>query len=102
MRRVSTGSTFLLADEAAAAEEARRAAVADARRRAETIADAPADGWARCAGSRRERLPHRDRGARPAWRWPPRPDAPTPVLPGRIEVTVTVTAEWELLPVGLV
>ena len=27
--------------------------------------------------------------------------APTPVVPGRIEVTVTVTAEWELLPVGL-
>jgi hypothetical protein len=30
------------------------------------------------------------------------PDAPTPVLPGRIEVSVTVTAEWDLLPVGLV
>jgi uncharacterized protein YggE len=96
------GVTFLLADEAAATEEARRAAVADARRRAETIADA--------AGGRLGPLRGIVEGAPAA----PAPwgearmamaapmDAPTPVLPGRIEVSVTVTAEWELLPVGLV
>jgi uncharacterized protein len=96
------GVTFLIADEAAAAEEARREAVADARRRAETIADA--------AGGRLGPLrgilegapvsPAPLREIRMAMAAPA--DAPTPVLPGQIEVTVTVTAEWELLPVGLV
>lgn len=96
------GVTFLLEDEAAAAEEARGAAVADARRRAETIADAAggrlgplrgiAEGAPASPGPWRE---VRMSMAAPA-------DAPTPVLPGRIEVSVTVTAEWELLPVGLV
>ena len=96
------GVTFLLADEAAAAEEARRAAVADARRRAETIADA--------AGGRLGPLRGMVEGAPPVpgpWRearmaMAASADAPTPVLPGRIEVSVTVTAEWEILPVGLV
>jgi uncharacterized protein YggE len=91
------GVTFLLADEAHASEEARRAAVADAQRRAETIAGA--------AGRRLGALLAITEGAAAS---PfPRPEArmlanaadagaPTPVLPGRIEVTVTVTAEWEL------
>ena len=96
------GVSFLLADPAPAAEEARRAAVADARHRAETIADA--------AGGRLGPLVGIAEGA-PAGPSPfPAPRmmavaadaAPTPVLPGRIEVSVTVTAEWELLPVGLV
>ena len=96
------GVTFLLADEAAADEEARREAVADARRRAETIADAaggrlgPLRGIAEGAPA----SPGPWREARMAMAAPA--DAPTPVLPGRIEVSVTVTAEWELLPVGLV
>ena len=96
------GVTFLLADEAAEAEEARRAAVADARRRAETIADAaggrlgPLRGIAEGAPASPGPWPD----ARMAMAAPPH--APTPVLPGRIEVSVTVTAEWELLPVGLV
>jgi uncharacterized protein len=96
------GVVFLLADEAVAADEARRVAVTDARRRAETIADAaggrlgPLRGIAE--GSSASPGPWRE--ARMAMAAPA--DAPTPVLPGRIEVTVTVTAEWELLPVGLV
>jgi uncharacterized protein YggE len=96
------GVTFLLADEAAAAEEARRAAVADARQRAATIADAaggrlgPLRGIVEGAPASPGPLGE----ARMAMAAPA--DAPTPLLPGRIEVSVTVTAEWELLPVGLV
>jgi uncharacterized protein YggE len=95
------GVSFHLADETAAAEEARRAAVADARRRAVTIADA--------LGGRLGPLRAIVEGA-PAGPSPmlkgrmmalAADAAPTPVVPGRIEVTVTVTAEWELLPVGL-
>ncbi len=96
------GVTFMLADEAAAAEEARRAAVADARRRAEAIADAAGGrlGPLRGIAEGEPASPGPWREARLAMAAPP--DAPTPVLPGRIEVSVTVTAEWELLPVGLV
>jgi uncharacterized protein YggE len=96
------GVTFLLADEAGAAEEARRGAVADVRRRAETIADAAGGrlGPLRGIVEGAPASPGPWREARMAMAAPP--DAPTPVLPGRIEVSVTVTAEWELLPVGLV
>jgi hypothetical protein len=94
------GVTFLLADEAAAAEEARRAAVADARSRAATIADA--------SGGRLGALVSIMEGGTSA----PGPfpaarmmamaadSAPMPVLPGRIEVTVSVTAEWDIDPAG--
>ena len=89
---------FRLADEAAATEEARRNAVADARRRATTIAEA--------LGGRLGRLAAVSEGA-PAGPVPLREarlafaavaDAPTPVLPGAVEVAVTVTAVWELQP----
>jgi uncharacterized protein YggE len=85
-----------------ASEEARRWAAADARHWAEIIADA--------AGGRLRPLRGISEGspAGPA----PYPGArmmamaadaaPTPVMPGQVEVSVTVTAEWELLPVGLV
>ena len=94
------GVSFLLADEAPAAEEARRAAVADARSRAATIADASggrlgalvsiAEGGASVPGP----FPAPRMMAMAA------DSAPTPVLPGRIEVTVSVTAEWEIDPAG--
>jgi hypothetical protein len=94
------GVTFLLADEATAADEARRAAVADARSRAGTIADA--------SGGRLGALVSISEGVAAA----PGPfpaarmmamaadAAPTPVLPGRIEVSVSVSAEWEIDPAG--
>jgi uncharacterized protein YggE len=96
------GVTFLLADEAGAAAPPRRGAVADVRRRAETIADAAGGrlGPLRGIVEGAPASPGPWREARMAMAAPP--DAPTPVLPGRIEVSVTVTAEWELLPVGLV
>jgi len=87
---------FLLGDPTPAAEEARRLAVADARARAHTIAAA--------AGLRLGRLVAVVEGA-PLPSPMPRPemrmaafaaDAATPVLPGRIEVTVAVSAQWEL------
>ena len=90
------GVQFLLGDPAPAAEEARRLAVADARARAETIAGA--------AGLALGRLVAIVEGSPPP---SPMPfaemrmaafaaDAGTPVLPGRIEVTVAVSAQWEL------
>jgi uncharacterized protein len=96
------GVTFLLDDEAAPAEQARRAAVADARRRAETIADAlggrlgPLRGITEGAASVPSPFPQGRLMALAA-----DGTSPTPVMPGRIEVSVAVTAEWELLPVGL-
>lgn len=94
------GVTFLLADEAPAAEEARRAAVADARSRALTIADAT-------GGRLGALLSIAEGGASVPGPFPaPRmmamaaDSAPTPVLPGRIEVTVSVTAEWAIDPAG--
>jgi uncharacterized protein len=95
------GVRFRLADEAAAAEEARRAAVADARGRATTIAEA--------LGARLGPLAGVSEGV-PSGPGPLREaklafaavaaDAPTPVLPGTVEVTVFVTAAWELLEGG--
>jgi hypothetical protein len=91
------GVQFLLADQAPAAEEARRLAVADARARAGTIA--------RAAGLALGRLVSIIEGAtlpspmpRPELRMAAfaAADAATPVLPGRIEVTVAVSAQWEL------
>jgi uncharacterized protein YggE len=90
------GVSFLLADQAPAAEDARRAAVADARSRAATIADA-------CGGRLGTLVSITEGGASV-----PGPflaakmmameadSAPTPVVPGRIEVAVSVTAEWEI------
>ena len=94
------GVTFLLADQAAAAEEARRAAVADAQSRAGTIADA-SGGRLGVLVSIAEGSPSVP-GPFPAARMMAMAadEAPTPVLPGRIEVTVTVTAEWEIDPAG--
>ncbi|HYO43648.1 MAG TPA: SIMPL domain-containing protein [Candidatus Limnocylindrales bacterium] len=94
------GVSFLLADEAPAAEEARRAAVSDARSRAATIADA--------AGCRLGALVSISEGVASVPGPFPAPRmmamaadaAPTPVLPGRIDVTVSVTAEWEIDPAG--
>jgi hypothetical protein len=91
------GVQFLLADEVPAAEAARRLAVADAQARAGTIAQA--------AGLPLGRLVAIVEGA-PLPSPMPRAemrmaafaagDASTPVLPGRIEVTVTVSGQWEL------
>ena len=93
------GVRFRLADEAAASEEARRAAVADARRRATTIAEALGGGLgplvAVSEGTPAGPSPFRE--AKLAFA-AVATDAPTPVLPGAVEVGVTVTAAWELLP----
>ena len=94
------GVELALEDEAGAAEEARRAAVADARRRAATIADA--------LGSQLGALVAISEG-QPVGPVPLRAaklalaasaDAPTPVVPGSVEVSVTVSAEWELADAG--
>jgi len=92
------GVAFLLAEPGPAATEARRLAVEDARGRAETIAAA--------AGMRLGSLRALVEGS-PATPLP-RPEmrmaamaadsfVPTPVLPGSIEVLVTVVGEWELI-----
>jgi len=90
---------FRLADEAAASQEARRSAVADARRRAATIAEALGGGLgplvAVSEGTPAGPSPFRE--AKLAFA-AVAADAPTPVLPGAVEVSVTVTAAWELLP----
>lgn len=94
------GVSFRLADETPAADEARRAAVADARSRAATIADA--------SGGRLGALVSIAEGVASVPGPFPAPrmmamaadSAPTPVLPGRIEVTVSVTAVWEIDPAG--
>ena len=91
------GVRFDLADAAADITEARRLAVLDARSRATTIAEA--------AGCRLGSLVAVAEAGAPV----PLPgrearmlamaaDSPTPVIPGSVEVTVSVTAEWELLP----
>ena len=91
------GVSFGLADTASAAEEARRLAVVDARARAATIAKA-ADAK---LGALVDITEGESGGPSP------RPqgrmmaamamsDAPTPVLPGRVEVSVSVVATWEL------
>ncbi len=90
------GVRFDLADAAADTTEARRLAVLDARSRARTIAKA--------AGGRLGALVAVAEAGAPV----PLPRrearmmamaadaAPTPVIPGSVEVTVSVTAEWEL------
>ncbi len=90
------GIRFELADATAATPEARRLAVLDARRRAKTIA--------RAAGGRLGLLVAVAEAGAPVPL--PRREArmmamaadstPTPVIPGMVEVTVSVTAEWEL------
>ena len=93
------GVRFRLADEAAASEEARRAAVADARRRATTITEALGGGLgALIAVSEGAPVgPSPLLEAKRAFAVAAM-DAPTPVVPGAVEVTVTVSAAWELLP----
>jgi uncharacterized protein YggE len=90
------GVQLVLADPAPAAEEARRLAVADARARAEVIASAAGLGLGRLVSIA-------EGGSAPGPE--PRPefrlaavasDIQTPVLPGRIEVSVSVAATWEL------
>lgn len=93
------GVSFQLADSSADTAEARRRAVADARARAETIAAAAgytlgalvgiAEGGAPVPMPRREMrmaAMAMDGGFNP-----------TPVVPGSIEVSVSVSAEWELV-----
>lgn len=86
--------------ETPAAEEARRAAVADAWRRAAIIADATGGRLGALLGISEgsASVP----GPFPATRMLAMAagSAPTPVMPGRIEVSVTVTAEWEIDPAG--
>lgn len=91
------GVTFQLAETGPAETEARRLAVEDARARASTIAAAAgmtlgplvgiAEGDAAVPRPRREMR----MAAMAADSY-----APTPVLPGSIEVAVSVTADWEL------
>jgi uncharacterized protein YggE len=90
------GVEFLLGDRAAPETEARRLAVEDARARAETIAVAAGYHLGRLLGIA-------EGGAAPVPRGRPEmrmamamADVETPVLPGGIEVSVSVTAEWEL------
>ena len=91
------GVQFLLGDPAPAAEEARRLAVADARARATTIAQAAGLPLGRLL-SIVEGVPLPSPMPRREMRMAAfaAADAATPVLPGRIEVTVAVTAQWEL------
>jgi hypothetical protein len=88
---------FQLADTTPDAAEARRLAVADARARAETIAAAAGAtlGSLVAIAEGTQAMPL----GRPELRLAALSDAsfsPTPVLPGTIEVTVSVTAEWAL------
>lgn len=91
------GVQLLLGDQAPAAEEARRLAVADARARAAVIADAAGRSLGVLV-SISEGGPLHVPPGRPEMRMAlaAAADAPTPVLPGRIEVTVSVSAQWEL------
>jgi uncharacterized protein len=92
------GVRFDLADAAADTTEARRLAVLDARSRARTIAKAAsgrlgalvavAEAGAPVPLPRREARMMAMAGD----------SSPTPVIPGSVEVTVSVTAEWELDP----
>jgi uncharacterized protein YggE len=92
------GVRFDLADAASDTTDARRLAVLDARSRATTIAAA--------AGGRLGSLVAVAEAGAPVPL--PRREArmlamaadssPTPVIPGSVEVTVSITAEWELLP----
>jgi len=95
------GVRFGLEDEAQATADARREAVADARRRAATIAEA-LGGRLGPLMTMAEVQPGGGTPFREAkMALAAAADAPTPVLPGAVEVAVTVTGEWELLPVGI-
>jgi uncharacterized protein len=92
------GVRFDLADAAADTTEARRLAVLDARSRARTIAKA-ASGRLGALVAVAEAgapvpLPHREARMMAM----AGDSSPTPVIPGSVEVTVSVTAEWELDP----
>ena len=92
------GVTFALADPSGPETEARRAAVEDARGRAETIASAAGGrlGALRAVAEGGEPSPYpRPMAKRAAFAQAD--SAATPVLPGVVEVTVSVTAEWELV-----
>jgi hypothetical protein len=92
------GVAFLLADPRPATSEARRLAVEDAHDRAATIAAATGLALGSLV-SIAEGAPAPAPRSRPEARLAlaaATDIAPTPVLPGRIEVTVTVTATWEL------
>jgi uncharacterized protein YggE len=95
------GVQFRLEDEGPAASDARREAVADARRRATTIAEALGGrlgpllsiGEAQPVGV----TPFRE--AKVALM--AAADTPTPVLAGAVEVVISVTGEWVVLPAGI-
>jgi uncharacterized protein YggE len=91
------GVTFALADPGAPEAEARRAAVEDARGRAETIAAAAGGslGALRSVAEGAEAVPYPRPAAKLA-AFAAADGAATPVLPGVVEVSVSVTAEWEL------
>jgi uncharacterized protein YggE len=91
------GVTFALADPRGPETEARRAAVADARGRAETIAAAAGGtlGALRSVAEGVEAGPSPRPMARLA-AFEAADSTATPVLPGVVEVTVSVAAEWEL------
>jgi uncharacterized protein YggE len=93
------GVSFQLAETGAAETEARCLAVADARARAETIATAAGLTLGRLVGivEGGALLPMPRREMRMA-ALAADSFSPTPVLPGSIEVTVSVSAEWELAP----
>ena len=90
------GVSFGLADTTSAAEEARRLAVHDAKARATTIAkaaDAKLGGLVDVTEGAAE-----GPGPRPQARMMAAmaADVRTPVLPGRVEVSVSIVATWEL------
>jgi uncharacterized protein len=90
------GVRFELADPGPDTTEARRLAVLDARRRATTIAEAADASLGPLVAIAEDGapvpLPRREAGLMAM-----AADAsPTPVIPGSVGVSVTVTAEWEL------
>lgn len=95
------GVSFQLADATGDATQARRLAVEDARARAATIAEAAGGTLGRLVSITEDAVPGPT--PRPAMRMAAlaaESFSPTPVLPGSIEVAVTVTAEWEVEAAG--
>ena len=90
------GVRFELANPDGDATEARRLAVADARQRATTIAEAAGGSLGALVAVHEGPAPIPFPGAQPRLMAMAAEAAPTPVLPGSVEVTVTVTAEWAL------
>ena len=90
------GVRFELADASRDTTEARRLAVLDARSRATTIAEAVGGrlGPLVAVAEAGAPVPLPRREARMLAM--AADSAPTPVIPGSVEVTVSVTAEWEL------